>query len=48
MDREAWHAAAHEVTKSWTRLSDGTATASTVRNTTCSTDKMIAFMNQCL
>ena len=22
MDREAWHAAAHEVAKSWTRLSD--------------------------
>ena len=22
MDREAWHAAIHEVTKSWTRLSD--------------------------
>ena len=24
MDREAWRAAAHRVTKSWTRLSDGT------------------------
>ena len=24
MDREAWHAAVHEVTKSWTRLSDQT------------------------
>ena len=24
MDREAWHAAVHEVTKSWTRLSDFT------------------------
>ena len=22
MDRETWHAAVHEVTKSWTRLSD--------------------------
>ena len=22
MDREAWHAAVHEVTKGWTRLSD--------------------------
>ena len=22
MDREAWHAVVHEVTKSWTRLSD--------------------------
>ena len=22
MDREAWHAAVHEVAKSWTRLSD--------------------------
>ena len=22
MDREAWHATAHEVTKSWTRLSN--------------------------
>ena len=22
MDREAWHAAIHEVTKSWTQLSD--------------------------
>ena len=22
MDREAWHAAVYEVTKSWTRLSD--------------------------
>ena len=22
MDREGWHAAAHGVTKSWTRLSD--------------------------
>ena len=22
MDREAWHAAVHEVTKSWTQLSD--------------------------
>ena len=22
MDREAWHAAVHGVTKSWTRLSD--------------------------
>ena len=22
MDREAWHAASHEVAKSWTRLSD--------------------------
>ena len=22
MDREAWHAAVHEVVKSWTRLSD--------------------------
>ena len=25
MNREAWHAAVHEVTKSWTRLSDLTA-----------------------
>ena len=25
-DREAWHAAVHGVTKSWTRLSDGTTT----------------------
>ena len=24
MDREAWHAAVHGVTKSWKRLSDGT------------------------
>ena len=24
MDREAWHAAIHGVTKSWTRLSDWT------------------------
>ena len=24
MDREAWHAAIHGVTKSWTRLSDST------------------------
>ena len=24
MDREAWHAAVHGVTKSWTRLSDST------------------------
>ena len=24
MDREAWHAAVHEVTKSWTWLSDWT------------------------
>ena len=24
MDREAWHAAVHEVSKSWTRLSDST------------------------
>ena len=24
MDREALHAAVHEITKSWTRLSDGT------------------------
>ena len=24
MDREAWRAAVHEVTKSWTRLNDGT------------------------
>ena len=24
MDREAWHAAVHGVTKSWTRLSDWT------------------------
>ena len=24
MDREAWHAAIHEVTKSWTRLRDET------------------------
>ena len=24
MDREAWHPAAHGVTKSWTRLSDWT------------------------
>ena len=24
MDREAWHAAAHGVAKSWTRLSDRT------------------------
>ena len=24
MDREAWHAAVHDVAKSWTRLSDGT------------------------
>ena len=24
MDRKAWHAAVHEVTKSWTRLSDFT------------------------
>ena len=22
MDREAWHAAVHDVTKSWTQLSD--------------------------
>ena len=28
-DREAWHAAVHEVAKSWTRLSDQTATATT-------------------
>ena len=48
MDREAWHAAVHGVTKSGTQLSDWTATASTVHNTTWSTDKMIAFMNQCL
>ena len=26
MDREAWHAAVHGVTKSWTRLNDWTAT----------------------
>ena len=26
MDREAWRAAVHGVTKSWTRLSDSTAT----------------------
>ena len=26
-DREAWHAAAHEVAKSWTRLADWTKTA---------------------
>ena len=26
MDREAWHIAVHEVTKSQTRLSDSTAT----------------------
>ena len=25
-DREAWHAAAHEVAKSWTQLSDSTTT----------------------
>ena len=24
MDREAWHAAVHGITKSWTQLSDGT------------------------
>ena len=24
MDREAWHAAVHVITKSWTQLSDGT------------------------
>ena len=24
MDKEAWHAAVHGVTKSWTRLSDST------------------------
>ena len=24
MDREVWHAAVHGVTKSWTRLSNGT------------------------
>ena len=24
MDREAWHTAVHQVTKSWTRLSDST------------------------
>ena len=24
MDREAWHAAIHGITNSWTRLSDGT------------------------
>ena len=26
-DREAWHAAIHGAVKSWTRLSDATATA---------------------
>ena len=30
MDREAWHAAIHGVTKSRTRLSDGTELNSTV------------------
>ena len=29
MDREAWHAAVHGVTKSWTRLSDFTFTSLT-------------------
>ena len=24
MDKDAWHAAVHGVTKSWTQLSDGT------------------------
>ena len=24
IDREAWHAAVHGITKSWTQLSDGT------------------------
>ena len=27
-DREAWHAAVHGVTKSWTQLSDGTTSMS--------------------
>ena len=29
MDREAWHAAVHGVTKSWTRLSDSTESQET-------------------
>ena len=31
MDREAWHAAIHGVTKSWTRLSDWTELKDTLR-----------------
>ena len=30
MDREAWHAAVHGVTKIWTRLSDRTTTTTTI------------------
>ena len=30
-DREAWHAAVHGVTKSWTRLSDSTTTTTTLK-----------------
>ena len=32
MDREAWHAAVHEVTKSWTRLRDSTELNGSKRN----------------
>ena len=31
-DREAWHAAAHEVANSWTQLSDSTTTTTTKFN----------------
>ena len=35
MNREAWHAAVHWVTKSWTRLSDWTATTSKLYTNLC-------------
>ena len=44
-DREAWHAAAHEVTKSQTRLSDWTATTDHVHRLEGSMFKKCKFFN---
>ena len=45
MDREAWHAAVHGVTKSWTRLSDWIEFNWTTNNWNCLTTQMSRKQN---
>ena len=43
MDREAWHAAVHGATKSWTRLSDWTELTESKRACVCSNTSRIEW-----
>ena len=43
-DREAWHAAVHGVTKSWTQLSDWTAPITVLRSNSLSVNHMLDTM----